>query len=439
MPKTRPAHGRALVYCTFDGVANIYHGIGTQTRYLISTLIHQRTEIVDAVGEFDVHLLVPDASFSRPGYAVDGKILAESLQRVDRAQIQLWQLQHDNSMLFHVGKWHQLCSEAAKTIGIITDCYEEVLLVAVDAVYAGLAEHLDHELGTKAWNQIQLVHALYSSARIPGTVFTAGRDELEAACIARANADSRVFLADVGSYFSSHLTQDFNLNPSRLVSLTQALSLSDEEFQPQPTAEAETNAKAWGIPLDRPIVLSLGRADPIKGLDRAILAADPLAERIHFVLIAAPYTPENKEIVKYRRLLGESRLCYTFIPQFDRALPRSLCSLPQTKAVLSASIGEPCGQVPQETALWARLGGPIVIAPAQGGLAAQLRDGVTGLLYEPGDIAAMTKQVERALNMSAERHGVMREAAAAAVMQERDFGTSLKRFLLLMWQRWAIG
>ncbi|GAA3687220.1 hypothetical protein GCM10022267_87620 [Lentzea roselyniae] len=432
--KTEVEQGsKALVYCTFDGVANLYHGIGTQTRYLISCLGSSGAELVDAIGEFDVHLLVPDASYSRPGYAINESLLAENREKIAKAGVTLWELAHDDSRLFHIAKWHQLCAEAAKVVRQLVDRYDEVLVAAVDAIFCVLADHLDRELEPSQWERTQLVYTLYSSSRIPGTSHTPGRDEGEATCVARANTDARVFLADVGSYFSRHLVEDFGLDPTRLLPFTQALSLGDPELTRRDRAEALAEVTSWGIPTDRPIVLSLGRADPIKGLDRAIRAVTPLRDRIHFVLIAVPYTQDDPEIAKYRAMLAESGLRHTFVTQFDRGLPRSLCSLDETVAVLSASLGEPCGQVPQEAALWADGGGPVVIVPDEGGLAAQIVPDVTGLVFPQGDIPAMTEKVEIVLDLPSSDRVRMCAAAVEKVRAERDFTRSLREFLDAAW------
>ncbi|QFZ17737.1 glycosyltransferase family 4 protein [Saccharothrix syringae] len=414
-------------------MANLYHGIGTQTRYLISCLGGHRAELVDAVGEFDVHLLVPDASYSRPGYAVDEAMLAANRLRVEAADITLWELAHDDSRLFHIDKWHQVSAEAARVVSVLAERYDEVLVVAVDAIYCVVGDHLDRLLTPGQWERTSLVYTLYSSSRIPGTTQEPGRDEGELAAVMRANTDPRVFFADVGTYFSAHLVEDFGLDPTRLRPFIQALSLDDPELQRRDRAEALEEVRSWNIPLDRPIVLSMGRADPIKGLDRAIRAVTPLRERLHFVLIAAPYTPEDAEIRKYRTLLAESGLRHTLVPRFDRTLPRSLCSLHETAAVLSASLGEPCGQVPQEAALWAQGGGPVVIVPDEGGLAAQIIPGTTGFVFPQGDIGAMTRMVETVLDQTPEERDRMRAAATRKVLQERDFTRSLGTFLKSVW------
>jgi len=424
---------RALMYCTFDGVANLYHGIGTQTRYLVSCLSSSHAELIDAVGSFDVHLLVPDANSSRPGYAIDEVQLADNRALIDSAGITLWELAHDDSRLFHIAKWHQLCAEAAKVVGHLLDSYDEVLVVAVDAIYCLLAEHLDRELVPSQWQRTKLVYTLYSSSRIPGTSATPGRDDGEAACVARANSDPRVFLANVGTYFSRHLVEDYGLDPARLLPFIQALSLDEPELTRVDRERAVEEVRSWGIPLDRPIVFSFGRADPIKGLDRAIRAVTPLRGRIHFVLIAAPYTDDDPEIAKYRSMLDESGLRNTFVTKFSRSLPRGLCSLGETVVVLSSSLGEPCGQVPQEAALWADGGGPVVIVPDEGGLGEQIVPGMTGLVFPQGDIAAMTDQVRVALDMSGDERRRMCEAAAAKVRAERDFTASLRAFLETAW------
>lgn len=424
---------RSLVYCTFDGVANIYHGIGTQTRYLLSCLADHAQTIRQCTGTFDVHILVPDASYSRPGYAVDEEILRSSHQRIRAAGAKLWELKHDDSKLFHIDKWHQLSAEAAKVIQLLARQCDKVLVVGIDAVFCMLADHLDRELGPELWERTQLVYALHSSSRIPGTKVAIGREEAEISCVARANTDPRVFLADIGSYFSRHLIEEFGLNPNRLRPFTQSLALDDPELQPKSRPRALQELSTWAIPTDRPIILSMGRADPIKGFDRAICALTPLRARIHFVLIAVPYNPDDAEVRRYQALLAESGLRYTLVSEFSRSLPRSLCSLDETAAVLATSVGEPSGQVPQEVALWARAGGPVAIVADEGGLADQICDGINGFKFSQSNVEDITLQVVKAVEMNDHQRRTMRGEALAKVKHERDFTRSLVEFLKSVW------
>jgi glycosyltransferase involved in cell wall biosynthesis len=418
-----------MIHCTFDGVANVYHGIGTQTRYLLSCLAEHRSEIEDAVGDFDVQLLVPDYQRDRPGYTLDQAVLNDSLARAERARVVVVELAHDDGPLFTIEKWHQVSRAAAEHIAGVVDSYDTVTIVAVDAIYCVLAEHLDEVLSPEAWKKTTLVSYLASSAKVPGTSHTPGREEAEAACVERANRDPRVFLADIGQWFSRHLVEAYALRPDRLKPYPVCMSFDDAEMQVRPEAEARAEVLSRGVPLDRPLVLSFGRADPIKGFDQAIAALRPLAEAVHFVLVAAPYNPGDPELERYRGLLEESGLRYSYFPQFERSLPISVCSLPETSVVLATPVGEPLGMAPQEVALWARACGPIIVGPNDGGLSEQIEHGVTGLVFEQGDVDSMTATVAAALSLDEERLREMRSAAYEKVLRERDLVRVVSEFL----------
>jgi glycosyltransferase involved in cell wall biosynthesis len=77
-------------------------------------------------------------------------------------------------------------------------------------------------------------------------------------------------------------------------------------------------------------------------------------------------------------------------------------------------------EVPFETALWARHGGPVVVAPARDGFPEQITDGVTGILYDPSDANALTRALARALSLDPDHRSNICGAASERVYSSRD-------------------
>ena len=70
---------RALLYCTFNGIANCTNGIGRQAQTLLGALSRRWDELTALTGPFTPYVAIPE-----PGpatWAYDPTLLAESRQR----------------------------------------------------------------------------------------------------------------------------------------------------------------------------------------------------------------------------------------------------------------------------------------------------------------------------------------------------------------------
>jgi glycosyltransferase involved in cell wall biosynthesis len=144
---------------------------------------------------------------------------------------------------------------------------------------------------------------------------------------------------------------------------------------------------------DRDGVLFVGRLTPHKGIDRLIRALPAGAGlRIAGSEGHDPHPPE-RDYPRLLRRLAQGRDVTFLGPASEEALP----GLYRSAAVLAMpSVGRTCYGRPVPvsellglTALEAMASGTPVVASRIGGLAEVVRDGETGYLVEPGDLAAL--------------------------------------------------
>jgi hypothetical protein len=83
--------------------------------------------------------------------------------------------------------------------------------------------------------------------------------------------------------------------------------------------------------------------------------------------------------------------------------------------------------------MWARAGGPVVIAPDEGGLAGQLEHDVSGFYYPQGDVGLMTGLLERAIEMTEQQRNAMCRAAHERVATRNDLVQTLTKLLAAAW------
>ena len=230
----------------------------------------------------------------------------------------------------------------------------------------------------------------------------------------------RVHAADIGTFLTSHLAVAYGVPDDRFIPWRSSLDLTAADLRPMPPRQAAAIARAHGIPDRTPVIATIGRTDPVKGIDLLIDGLGPLRDRAHLAAMVVPFDGRDPLISAYQRQITARRLSATVIPRFTRDLPRALAALPETRAVACPARGEPLANVPFEVALWARRGGPVVVAPGRDGFREQITHGRTGLLYDPARPANLTAALADALDLDPAARGRICEAAFRHVASTRD-------------------
>lgn len=424
---------RAILYCTVNGVCNNTNGLGRQTKTLLSALWCHREELIRCVGPFDVHVACP-----QPGpdtWAFDPADLAVSRRVVASWGGLVHALPYETQAEFwSVPTWQALSEAAAACAVVLARRYDELLVIAVDTPFAVLGEVLARRKLPETRCGVRVLLAFYSTALIVERPHPSpARVAWEQRGIDSANGEAGVWVGDVGRFLSCHLRSEFGLRSGRLVPLTSSLDLASPDLQPMPVAMARRVAARWEVPLDCPLVVTIGRTDPTKGIDLLIHAVGPLRDAVHLVIIAVPFGEGDPLIADYARRIAEEGVRATVVTEYNRELPRALCGLPETGAVVCPSRGETLANVPFEVALWAEHAGPVVVAPRRDGFVEQIDDGVTGVLYDPAAPGALTMAIRRALSLTEVRRAGMRAAAYERVRAERDVVRNLAQTLAFFW------
>ncbi|CAN5836584.1 D-inositol-3-phosphate glycosyltransferase [soil metagenome] len=170
--------------------------------------------------------------------------------------------------------------------------------------------------------------------------------------------------------------------------------------------------RAVGLPADRPIVLFVGRIQPLKAPDVAVAAMAHVPDALLVVIGGASGPDGEDEVTRVRQLVAELDL--TDRVQFIPPRPHHILSSYYRAAdvVIVPSRSESFGLVALEAAAC----GIPVVASAVGGLLNIVHDGVTGLLVEGRDPARFGRAIREVLNDPVGAAGM---GAAAAVRARR--------------------
>jgi starch synthase len=175
------------------------------------------------------------------------------------------------------------------------------------------------------------------------------------------------------------------------------------EYRPDPRTEV---LDQYGIDLDRPYVLFVGRITPQKGITYLLDAIPDIDQRAQLVLCAgAPDTPEfERQVAERVEKLASRR---TGVVWISKMLPKDeVIQLMSHAAVfVCPSTYEPLGIVNLE----AMACGAPVVATATGGIPEVVEDGATGLLvpFEPIDPWGTPSDPEAFAGAIAERIDVL--------------------------------
>lgn len=407
---------RALLYATFNGVANCTNGIGRQTQTLLSTIAHRWDELTAVTGAVTPYIAIPTPGSHTWGYEPDR--LRTATRVLEGQGGRVLHLPHDTTIPFWSPPvWEQLSTAAAQAAVTIAADHDQVLVIAVDTPFLGTGRAY-HALDADPAGKIQVLLTPYGTSYIHNRPPDDQRLAWERAGLAAACG--RVHVADIGHYLTRHLIQRFAVDPTRFIRWRSSLDLTAPDLAAMHVDQAATTIAGFGIPVDRPIVLFVGRTDPTKGFDLLIDALRPIGDAVHLVAIIVPTDGHDPLLQAYRDGISSAGLRATLITRFERDLPRALAGHPATRVAVCPSRGETLANLPFEISLWARHAGPVLLVPDRDGFSEQVDDAVNGLLYHAEEDSGLTEGIRRAMSLTTDAAGALRAAAYQRVIEHRD-------------------
>ena len=427
----------AIFYLTYNGLYNFTNGIGTQTQLLISGFEALRDVLVRRFGSIDLHVVCPSPDSNTWGY--DHGFFQRQQERLARlgGYVHVIPYKCETTQdLWEIRSWQALCQNVGPLLYTQTAAYDRSLIICVDQPWLQTPYSFGRGQTLALPHQITMLLVLYSTAFIRHWETTPDAAELvwEQQGVEMSRPGSGIALADICPSFSAHLKNHFPLQAAQFAPYTSSILVDDPSFALEDEAVVRTTLQAYGVPLDRDLVLAFGRAAPIKGFERLIPALAPLRNRAHFVLISVPYLNDDSQQQIYDRLLQQHAIRATHIKRFTRDLPRALCQWPRTRVVVVPSHHETFSNIPLEVALWARERGPVVIASTAGGFVDQIEPGITGFLVDVLSPQNIIETVRRVLDLSPEEQAAMRHRAHERVVRAYDFKRNFPATLHWFWQ-----
>jgi D-inositol-3-phosphate glycosyltransferase len=199
----------------------------------------------------------------------------------------------------------------------------------------------------------------------------------------------------------AHLVQHYDAVPERLSVIP--CGVDTEMFQPMAPAVAKDLLE---LPPE-PMLLYVGRLQPIKGLETLLEAMKRLPEDARLLIVGGDQDePDNAHAERLRRCVAELGLTERVRFLGAQPQPRLRLFYAAADATVMPSYYESFGMV----ALEAMACGSPVVASRVGGLTTTVRDGVTGFLVPEGDAPALARRLGEVLGDAEVRERLGQEA-----------------------------
>jgi phosphatidyl-myo-inositol dimannoside synthase len=204
-----------------------------------------------------------------------------------------------------------------------------------------------------------------------------------------------------GSRYTADLTQSLGAHADRV--LVTRYGTDPERFRP---LDATPLRARLGIG-DRPVLLTIARLVPRKGIDQVLEALASVRRAVpEVVYVIAGAGPDRERLVELARREGESVRFVGAIEHDELPLWYSLGDVFVMPSRSDPPDVEGFGIVYLEAAACER---PVVAARA-GGVPDAVAEGVSGLLVEPGDVAGLVRALTELLSDPARRADLGRRA-----------------------------
>ena len=200
----------------------------------------------------------------------------------------------------------------------------------------------------------------------------------------------------ISEFIKDHIQENYGLEDGQISVAYRGLSL--DKFHPNAVSPERMIqlARQWRVPEDKAVILMPARLSRIKGHGAVIEALGLLKRRDAICIMVGgadendPYYKELSEMIRSRKLAGQVKIV-------GRCIDMPAAYSMATCVVSTSAVPEGFGRVPVE----AQAMGKPVIASNIGATVETIVEGETGFLVPPNNPVAISKALQKILNMSA--------------------------------------
>lgn len=435
IPQSKKVKGKiALVYISYDGILNCHCGVGTLTRSFVKSFPSVSKRLKESSYEVSLELITPALTNKADGYS--DEILQESITTAEGTGGKVHKIinaTHGDIQFGAPSNWEAASIAAANKVIEISQNFERILVYSVDTPFMKVPYYV--EMQKEAFPCGEITHLLVPHSDVishHGEDPNIQRLEWEAGAFAFSSLKNNIFIARTSEFLIEKLTKHYSISDSKVISLVDGLFIKDERFKKISQDDIAKKLDEYGIPIDKEIIFSVGRAVEYKGFDILIKSFSKL-NRIndyHLVIIASPFSGGDLVIDELKELIQGTKIPCTAIFDIDFELPKYIGQWSKTKIVAQLARKEPFGLVPEEVRLWGQGTGPSVLASNLDGFKEQIVDGVDGFLVNIDSIPVVTEKIEYILQLKTSEVNQVCKNGYDKSVKEYDYTNSVYKSII---------
>nr|MDA8218552.1 glycosyltransferase family 4 protein [Dehalococcoidales bacterium] len=424
-----------VVHLTFEGIQTFGGGVATVTRGHLSTLPRMREELsregISLTPYFCEIAYAPDHERRDPQYqqlaeAAISRMGGRFEYLINYTEGYLPKAPWGVGDLGSMENWKVACASGATAALNFARQHELTIVYCHDSLYALAPLYITLQaqaVGTDV-HTIYVMHSTALTHEMP--LPNPERLMVESTGVHWSKVTPKARLGYISQFMAHHIVEDYGAKQSQLVPTGNGVDPSQPFLRQRSREEILAKLDQYGIPTDKPLVFSWGRAVEYKRFDLVLEAAARLKGRIHPVVMV---TPTWQKLIDLDRDLGTNA---NLIFAFDPELVACLLQWEKTAVAASLALNEPGGLTPMEVRVLAREGGALMLVSNTGGLADQVTDGVDGFVARQDDVEDTARKLEQILALSDDQRAQVRRNGLDTVLRQYTWASQILRTLASM-------
>lgn len=376
-------------FCGHDGIISHYAGVGTIVRRYIEVINYLLN-----IKNIDYHINMFTLEFNKDSMGYSEKVWSEH-NNLPNTTIYICSNNTNGKTSFgNIYNWRIASSNVAKIINNIDFTnYDYVITITNDTPFAGVLELMkESENSIKVWIPHSTGKIYNEDMSLSEESQTQNeRIEWEQDAINYINSHENNYLISTGVYIGNHIINDYSLKPNKNINIINGELLYRDNIY-----EENNRMKEILLELEKydSIIMSLGRAERYKNLDKTMLLGKKLG--IKPIVITQQYF-ENQPIVSQYKELAKITNTNLYVDE-PFSLPQYIVRHFSKKMImLIPSEREIFGLVINEMRRFNK-DNVLIVANDRGGLHEQINDGIDGVLVDLDNIEASAKKVSKYFN-----------------------------------------
>lgn len=421
----------ALCILSHDGITGYYAGVGTYTQCYIDNLTALHNEAKHKGYDIKPYLITQYTVPIFYGWNPRTRAKSEILCRELGGEI----IEIDSGLAGvdvygGIENWERASQMAAKHISSILAHNDEVIIVAIDTTFLAITGYLNEFIKKEDWSKIRISLSPQSTELVHKSG-TENRFKWERKHFLACLRFDNVYVSYSSYFMRDNLERGYGIPSDRLIPSLSGLSFGSDRLRKRSSEELSDELTARGIPIDRNIVMTVGRLEAYKGFDQTIELFRTIApmHRPFLIMTGVSYVPNNPLIVDLYAKKERYGIDGKFFFDLDLDLSPILWQWQNTRISCHLSEREPFGLAPLEARCLAVEKGPVVVVSDRDGLKEQFEDGKEGFVVKYGsfeDYKSVTRTVFD--DPSFDVQG-MRHAAYDNVIEKYDSSKNIRELL----------